>query len=182
MDIKELRDRAATLGSDYLTDEEWVEVIDRLEAAEKERDWHAERCEEAMDECARLRARIEAIEAMEKQEPECDVIGLFRNVLYEAQTLKHDLPAGAKLYALPGAQTVASNQDEWKTLAKDLLREIEQQTCRHEETHRAGFLWEICDACGAEWADDEGGKPEFKWPKVVERAREMLAAAQEESK
>jgi hypothetical protein len=52
MDIKELRDRAATLGSDYLTDEEWVEVIDRLEAAEKERD--------------ALRTKVEA---MEKQEP-----------------------------------------------------------------------------------------------------------------
>lgn len=32
IDINELRDRAATFGSDYLTDEEWVEVIDRLEA------------------------------------------------------------------------------------------------------------------------------------------------------
>ena len=38
IDLNELRDRAATFGSDYLTDEEWVEVIDRLEAAEKERD------------------------------------------------------------------------------------------------------------------------------------------------
>lgn len=35
IDINELRDRAATFGSDYLTDEEWVEVISRLEAAEK---------------------------------------------------------------------------------------------------------------------------------------------------
>ena len=36
IDLNELRDRAATFGSDYLTDEEWVEVIDRLEAAESD--------------------------------------------------------------------------------------------------------------------------------------------------
>lgn len=79
-----------------------------------------------------------------------------------------------KLYLAPGAQPAPSSQDEWKTLAKDLLREIERQTCAHEETHRGGFLWEICDSCGAKWADDEGGKPEFKWPKVVEKARAMI--------
>lgn len=38
IDLNELRYRAATFGSDYLTDEEWVEVINRLDAAEKERD------------------------------------------------------------------------------------------------------------------------------------------------
>ena len=38
----------------------------RIEAAEKERDWHAERCEDAMNECARLRNKVEQ---MEKQEP-----------------------------------------------------------------------------------------------------------------
>ena len=38
------------------------EIVLRLEAAEKERDWHAERCEDAMNECARLRSKIEAME------------------------------------------------------------------------------------------------------------------------
>ena len=66
IDLNELRDRAATFGSDYLTDEEWVEVIDRLEAAEKERDWNAERLEDAIEELTALRAKVEA---MEKQEP-----------------------------------------------------------------------------------------------------------------
>ena len=48
-----------------------------------------------------LRAKIEA---MEKQEPECEVVGQVHNVLYEVRTLKYDLPAGTKLYALPGAK------------------------------------------------------------------------------
>ena len=39
-----------------------IELLDRIEAAEKERDWHAERCEDAMNECARLRSKIEAME------------------------------------------------------------------------------------------------------------------------
>ena len=41
-------------------------LLAKLEAAEKERDWHAGRCEDAMNECAALRAKIEA---MERQEP-----------------------------------------------------------------------------------------------------------------
>jgi hypothetical protein len=60
-------------------------------------------------------------------------------------------------------------------LVRDLLKHIEQNTCTHDETHRGGAIWEICDSCGAKWADDEGGKPEFVWPDVVERAREYLA-------
>lgn len=55
-----------------------------------------------------------------------------------------------------------------------LVQEIERKTCTHEETHRGGILWEICDACGAKWADDEGGKPEFKWSAAVIKARELL--------
>ena len=39
-----------------------IELLDRLEAAEKERDWHAERCEDAMNECAALRAKIDRME------------------------------------------------------------------------------------------------------------------------
>ena len=41
---KELRDKVVTLGSNYLTDEEWIEVIGRLEAAEKRTAKLEERC------------------------------------------------------------------------------------------------------------------------------------------
>ena len=60
-------------------------------------------------------------------------------------------------------------------LIRELVEHIERNTCTHEETHRGGAIWEICDACGAKWADDEGGRPEFKWPAVVEKARAILA-------
>ena len=80
----------------------------KLEAAEKERDWHAERCEDAMDECARLRSKIEA---MERQEP----LYLFRRrglddfctcskERYEAFSANPRLFEVKMLYALPGAK------------------------------------------------------------------------------
>lgn len=93
--ISELLDRLEAAESDALEQarlngmggEREAALLAKLEAAEKERD--------------ALRAKIEA---MEKQEPECEVVGQVRNVLYEVRTLKYDLPAGTKLYALPGAQ------------------------------------------------------------------------------
>lgn len=88
---------------------------------------------------------------------------------------------GIKLYAAPQhdadhiPDTTKMVDAELLELLTGLLREIDRNTCTHEETHRGGFIWEICDMCGAKWADDEGGKPEFKWPEIVERARAKLA-------
>ena len=60
-----------------------------------------------------------------------------------------------------------------------LLLRDEQNTCRHENTHRGGAIWEICDDCGAQWADDRGGKPEWKEPQEWVRAREVLEKARQ---
>ena len=35
---------------------------------------------------------------------------------------------------------------------RDVTDLADRNTCRHEETHRGGVLWEICDMCGAKWA------------------------------
>ena len=61
-------------------------------------------------------------------------------------------------------------------IIKDLLMFMEKEVCPHEETHRGGYLWEICNHCGNKWADDEGGKPEFKYPKGYEEAHDYLDA------
>lgn len=55
-----------------------------------------------------------------------------------------------------------------------LVSFADNQICRHEETHRGGLLWEICDFCGAKWADDKGGKPEFVEPKEISDAYRAL--------
>lgn len=75
------------------------------------------------------------------------------------------------------ASTTAQTEAVQKLV--DLLRWAEIQVCSHEETHRGGVLWEICDSCGAKWADDEGGKPEFQWPAEIEAAQAFLAAHRE---
>ena len=59
-------------------------------------------------------------------------------------------------------------------LVGGLVTHIEHETCTHEDTHRGGAIWEICNGCGAKWADDRGGKPKFKWPSIVLAARKFL--------
>ena len=59
-------------------------------------------------------------------------------------------------------------------LIRQLVEYIEQNTCQHEETHRGGAIWEICDGCDAQWADDRGGKPKFAWAPIVLAARARL--------
>ena len=109
IDINELRDRAATFGSDYLTDEEWVEVIDRLEAAEKEfESWKglaAQFCREVVT----LRDKIEA---MERQEPShWGCIVLQSDGKWKEEVSREAPPEGYfsvrdafPLYLAPGAQ------------------------------------------------------------------------------
>lgn len=144
----------------------------------------------AMEEIERLRSKVEA---MERQKPIATVRinAINGNPSVDFAPGHRYLHHNDKLYLAPGAQSAPSFADAyqgameevsiWKKRAleaedmnRKLIAEIERQTCAHEETHRGGFLWEICDSCGAKWADDEGGKPEFKWPKVVEKARAMI--------
>ena len=51
--------------------------------------------------------------------------------------------------------------------------------CPHDETHRGGAIWEICNACGAKWADDEGGKPAYVEPITLTNAYQAIAALKE---
>ena len=52
------------------------------------------------------------------------------------------------------------------------------QLCTHDDTYRGGAIWEVCRQCGAKWADDEGGRPEWDEPKQIKAAR---AAMQKET-
>jgi hypothetical protein len=57
-----------------------------------------------------------------------------------------------------------------------LLNRDQRNTCQHENTHRGGVLWTICDDCDAKWADDRGGMPEWKDPPEWEGADRAIAA------
>ena len=62
---------------------------------------------------------------------------------------------------------------------KGIVAWAERNICTHEDTHRGGTLWEICDRCGAMWADDKGGKPVFAYPQDVFQAMKAIKEAEE---
>lgn len=96
--------------------------------------------------------------------------------------IRHTQPLSVAYENVPGLPTFythpAPGVPDGYVLVRGLVEHIELNTCTHEETHRGGAIWEVCDSCGARWADDEGGRPTFKWPPIVEKARAELAAAQ----
>ena len=57
--------------------------------------------------------------------------------------------------------------------AREALKKADAQVCRHEETHRGGVIWEICDLCGMEWSDDRNPR---KPSKLIPLYEESLAA------
>ncbi len=61
---------------------------------------------------------------------------------------------------------------------KALLARDQRNTCTHEETHRGGVIWEICDRCDAKWADDEGGRPKWNDPPEWNAARAAIKKAE----
>jgi hypothetical protein len=72
------------------------------------------------------------------------------------------------------AATLRAENARLREALKNLLDRDERNTCQHEETHRGGFLWEICNVCGDKWADDMGGKTEWKDPPEWVAARAAL--------
>ena len=123
IDINELRPAVEFAGLNAISMQEVLELLDRLEAAEKSDAESIAMYRKARDERDALRAavrheadcveacksEIDALRAkiteMERQEPVGTVhampgAGAFTMACFDAQ----DIPAGAKLYALPGAQ------------------------------------------------------------------------------
>lgn len=75
---------------------------------------------------------------------------------------------------LDGSYWAVGSREELKDLLTGLVDLYYKNTCMHEDTHRGGVIWEICDQCGQSWADDQGGRPEYKEPKVITDAEELI--------
>ena len=95
--------------------------------------------------------------------------------LHEAHDWQYKM-AGERLRRV---EKLEAQRDALLEALKGMLHRDERNTCRHEETHRGGAIWEICDSCGAMWADDEGGKPEWEDPKEWTQARAAIKAVKE---
>lgn len=61
---------------------------------------------------------------------------------------------------------------------KNLLSHAERNECHHENTHRGGIIWTICDDCGGKWADDQGGLKPYCEPAEITNARAVLGETQ----
>ena len=46
--------------------------------------------------------------------------------------------------------------------------------CTHETVHRGGAIWTICEDCGKQWADDEGGFKPYVEPEWISEARKLV--------
>ena len=57
---------------------------------------------------------------------------------------------------------------------KNLLSYAERNKCHHENTHRGGIIWTICNDCGGKWADDQGGLKPYCEPVEITAARQAL--------
>ena len=76
-------------------------LMAQLEQAEKERDWNAERLEDAIEECAALRAKVES---MEKQEPVAWSATDETGTVVEALGMNRSNRFNTALYLAPGAK------------------------------------------------------------------------------
>ena len=136
IDTKELRQ---SLGA--VQPEEVAELLDRLEEVEKERDWNAERLEDAIEECTALRARIEATEELVRELQRNLSSGMWRVLREENEALS------AKLEAAEKERTI----DEQRIA--DLMAELNRVGQENEELRakRRG-TWKSCSAvfCAAQ--------------------------------
>jgi hypothetical protein len=74
----------------------------------------------------------------------------------------------------PDLRALLKAYQERGQVLKDLLDHVDKETCVHENTHRGGILWTICDDCGRKWADDEGGFVPHQDAPAVAKARTAL--------
>lgn len=76
--------------------------------------------------------------------------------------------------AIKQIDRLKAENERLRVALRDLLLYAERNICDHERTYRGGAIWEICDSCGAKWADDEGGKPEHTAPQELRNAVAIL--------
>lgn len=77
-------------------------------------------------------------------------------------------------FVIDAAAPEGAQEKSWRGALSALLEHVDRETCTHEETHRGGAIWTICDSCGRKWADDEGGFIPHEDAPAVAAARALL--------
>lgn len=93
----------------------------------------------------------------------------------------HDVPEGTEVFVKDASDPtmtekfgMAFKDGIGRAVLADLLKHVDQETCTHEETHRGGAIWTICNSCGRKWADDRGGFVPHEDHPAVAAARKYL--------
>lgn len=93
---------------------------------------------------------------------------------YAARLLRSPVHKPGPMDTSPGHSAPVAHE---RAALADLLEYVDRNTCTHEDTHRGGAIWTICDGCGMKWADDEGGFVPHQDAPAVAAARAALASA-----
>ena len=83
-------------------------------------------------------------------------------------------------YVLAGALALLSKlraEGDERAALSGLLDYVDRNTCTHENRHKAGTLWTICDDCGRKWASDRNPYTPHQDAPAVAAARAALARA-----
>ena len=87
--------------------------------------------------------------------------------------------AGARAENMANAAMVAAALDLAGAL-ESMVERYDQSICTHKSARRERTIWTVCYECGEQWADDDGGVPEYVEPPDITKARAALAKARGE--
>lgn len=93
----------------------------------------------------------------------------MNNIYNQVQDLDSELTYATKRNAdLKARVTLLENA------LRQCLREIDNNTCQHEDVRRAGTNWTICSQCGKKWDDADGGFKPHEMPQWLYDAWDIL--------
>jgi hypothetical protein len=136
---------------------------------------------EAADEIEKLRAAVQDLAKhiwrgdWDKLKPETrELLGEkemsdIADKIYAATGLTLGAEEAAKI-----GQMIQAENEKLRDALKNLLSYAERNECHHENTHRGGIIWTICDDCGGKWADDQGGLKPYCESVEITAARQAL--------
>ena len=84
------------------------------------------------------------------------------------------IEAALRIGFAEGQDQAKEEIEKLRDALKNLLSYAERNECHHENTHRGGIIWTICDDCGGKWADDQSGLKPYCEPVEITAARQAL--------
>jgi len=107
----------------------------------------------------------------------CGIVSLLGDIAMWSGNAGLIQKAFALAHPEPTAVQWAGAIADLQAALRDVLDHYERNICHHENTHRGGAIWTICDDCDTKWADDRGGFVPFEYPPEIKAAQALASAA-----